>query len=409
MTIQKWIRISLFSLLIVALIGVILRYKILYPLPFIHQKHLMHGHSHFAFAGWVTQILMAFIIDVVGTEKNKPLFKKYHWLLVANIITAYGMLISFILQGYGLYSIIFSNCSIIISYVFSIIIWREINSIVNKHNYLKWFKAALVWQVIASIGAFALAYMMVTKNLHQNWYLAAVYFFLHFQYNGWFLFACLGLLFHQLYKANIKLPIFNTVFWLFALACLPAYFLSTLWLKIPLLFYILIVVAAIAQVIGLILLWQKRVIIKNIFSKAKHKTAYIILGLSALAFCIKLLLQLGSTIPSLSDLAFGFRPIVIGYLHLVLLGVITLFILGYCLFTQPNMFSKINIKGVAFFSLAVVINEVLLMLQGVTFMGYIIVPFVNEALLFTAFLLLFSLILINISNKKVEHDLNHTT
>lgn len=400
MTIKNWIRISLFSLFIVALIGLILRYKILYPLPFLDQKHLMHGHSHFAFAGWVTQILMALLIEVIGVEKNRNLFQKFQWLLIANLITAYAMLIGFILQGYGLFSIIFSNCSIFISYIYTIKMWTEINGIHHEHVYKNCFKAALIWQLISSIGAFALAYMMATKNMHQNWYLAAVYFFLHFQYNGWFLFACLGLLFYQLYKANIIHASFNTVFWLFAIACFPAYFLSTLWLNIPLPIYILVVAAAIAQVIGLLLLWQKRTAIKTVFVNTTHKTAYVVLGLSALAFCIKILLQLGSTVPSLSDLAFGFRPIVIGYLHLVLLGVITLFILGYCLYIQPTIFRKINIKGIALFAFGVVLNEVLLMLQGITFMGYIIVPFINEALFFTAFILLFSLMLINIRNNK---------
>ena len=45
------------------------------------------------------------------------------------------------------------------------------------------------------------------------------------------------------------------------------------------------------------------------------------------ALSAKFLLQLGSTIPALSQLGFGFRPIVIAYLHLVLLAVISLFLL----------------------------------------------------------------------------------
>ena len=44
---------------------------------------------------------------------------------------------------------------------------------------------------------------------------------------------------------------------------------------------------------------------------------------------MKLSLQMVSVVPSLSTLTVGFRPIVIGYLHLVLLGVITIFLIGY--------------------------------------------------------------------------------
>ena len=46
------------NLAIVALLGVIMRYKILYPLPFVDQKKFLHAHSHFAFSGWVTLALI---------------------------------------------------------------------------------------------------------------------------------------------------------------------------------------------------------------------------------------------------------------------------------------------------------------------------------------------------------------
>lgn len=412
MIITKWIRIAFLNLFIVACIGVILRYKILFSLPFVDQKHLLHGHSHFAFAGWVTQILMTLVIDAVGTQKNKHLFPKYRWLLIGNLITAYGMLLSFPVQGYGLYSILFSTLSIFVSYAFAITLWRDINTIAQKQISQLWFKAALVWSVLSSIGAFALAFMMATKTVHQNWYLAAVYFFLHFQYNGWFLFACMGLLFYQLYKANYTFTSSNKIFWLFALACIPAYFLSTLWMHLPLIVYLIVVAAAFAQVIGWILIVKIIRLFKQIFFTINNNTAYLLLCLSALAFSIKLLLQLGSTIPSLSDIAFGFRPIVIGYLHLALLGVITLFILGYCLFTQPILFNKIHKKGIIIFAFGVVLNELLLMLQGVTFMGYTIIPYMNEALLFAAVVLFSGLLLLNFpirTNKFVQHDLNHRT
>ena len=35
-----------------------MRYKIAYYLPFIEQANFLHAHSHFAFSGWITQVLM---------------------------------------------------------------------------------------------------------------------------------------------------------------------------------------------------------------------------------------------------------------------------------------------------------------------------------------------------------------
>lgn len=391
MAVKKWLRISLFNLFIVSFLGVILRYKIVFSLPFIDQKHLLHGHSHFAFAGWVTQALMALIIASISEQTGKNLFIKYKGLLYGNLIAAYGMLVSFPLQGYGLFSISFSTLSIIISYVFAVQLWKDINNCSKKTTSQLWFKAAVLFNVISSIGTFALMLMMITKTIHQNWYLAAVYFFLHFQYNGWFIFSCMGLLFHQLYKSGIVSTHFNIIFWLFAWACVPAYFLSALWMRIPVWVYVSVVLAAIAQVVG----WSWLIYIinnpKRTFLRAMPSVAKWLIRLSAIACSIKLLLQLGSIIPSLSNLAFGFRPIIIGYLHLVLLAVISLFIIGYFWGAYYIKLSKINVCGVFFFTGGIMLNELLLMVQGITAMNYIMIPYNNEALLGATFIMFIGL------------------
>lgn len=399
MHIKPWVRISIFNFLVVAFIGVTLRYKIIFPLPFINQKYLLHGHSHFAFTGWVTQVLMALIVQVISEQKGENLFAKYQSLLWMNLLSAYGMLFSFPVQGYGVVSISFSTFSIVISYIFAVCVWRDISRIPQNQISQWWFKAAVVWNVISSIGAFALAIMMAQKIVHQNWYLLAEYWFLHFQYNGWFLFTCMGLLFYQLQKAGGINPIFKNIFMLFAIACVPTYFLSALWLHLPIWANVLIGAAAVLQLIGWVIFVKKiRVIAMALFS-TENKSAQWLLLLSALAFSIKLLLQLGSTIPSLSDLAFGFRPIVIGYLHLVLLGVISLFIMGYCFLAKNIICGNINTKGVLIFTGGVILNEALLMLQGVTAIGYIVVPYCNEALLGAAMIMFTGLLLINLQKR----------
>ena len=98
---QRWIKICLFNLLIVATIGVLLRYKIAFSLPFIDQKHLLHGHSHFAFAGWITQALMVLLVAYLAKQQGENIFKKYRFILNANLFTAFGMLVTFPFQGYG--------------------------------------------------------------------------------------------------------------------------------------------------------------------------------------------------------------------------------------------------------------------------------------------------------------------
>ena len=122
--------------------------------------------------------------------------------------------------------------------------------------------------------------------------------------------------------------------------------------------------------------------------------------LSGLAMSIKLFLQLGSVVPSMSTLAFGIRSIVIGYLHLSLLGVITLFLIGYIATSVKIELNKIGTVGVIVFIIGVVSNEVFLAMQGTMAMGYIVIPGINYALIVAALLLLVGMILVNFGLQK---------
>src|SRR5215472_3087683 len=139
---RKWLQISLFNLMLVASIGVILRYKIAFSLPFIDQKYLLNGHSHFAFAGWITQALMTLLVACLSEQSGGNLFPKYRWLLIANLITAYGMLLTFPFVGYAFPSIVFSTLSIFVSYAFSFIYWRDIKKVAIRNPANSWFKVA---------------------------------------------------------------------------------------------------------------------------------------------------------------------------------------------------------------------------------------------------------------------------
>ena len=402
---QRWLRISLINLLIVAAIGVVLRYKIVYPLPFIDQKHLLHGHSHFAFAGWISQAIMAIMVSYLVKMKGESVYKRYRWLLLANLLTAYGMLIAFPIEGYGTLSIIFSTLSIFVSYTFGVFYWKDLNRLEQKNASHPWFKAAVLFNALSSLGAFALAIMMISRIVHQNWYLAAEYFYLHFQYNGWFFFSCMGFITVRL-SAYADPVLLRRIFLLFGTALIPAYFLSALWMNIPVWVYVLVVIAAFAQLWGWVLMVR---VLKITASRlTMPKVSKLLLIFSATALTIKLLLQLGSTIPSLSDLAFGFRPIVVGYLHLVLLGVITLFLLGFMFTSGAFIINKSLVTGTFIFTGGIIINEILLMTQGVTALSYFSIPYMNEGLLATAIIMFSGLLILLIGQKlKPETDFNH--
>lgn len=390
---------ALLNLLIVAVIGVILRYKIAFSLPFIDQRNLLHGHSHFAFAGWITHTLMFLLVLYLAAKKGDEIIKKFQWLINANLFTAYGMLIFFPIQGYAFFSILFSTLSIFVSYVFAYLYWKELNSLPQQKVSHWWIKAALLFNALSSLGAFSLALMMATKNMHENIYLASVYFFLHFQYNGWFLFACIGLATEKFF-CNVRESVLKKIFLMFVMACVPAYLLSALWLPIPLWIYVIVVLAAFSQLAGWIfilkLIRQQLFYIKSILNTTSRR----LFLLSSIAFSIKLLLQLGSTIPSLSKLAFGFRPIVIGYLHLILLGVITLFLIGFMVTEKIIILKKSTIYGIVIFTAGVIVNELFLMIQGFAALNYITVPLINELLFFASIVICSGIILVNYGHRK---------
>lgn len=393
-----WLKFSLINLLVVALLGLLMRYKIGFEFPFFNQKNLQHSHSHFAFAGWISHTLMVLMIGFL--EKRSKHFSRnfgraqgdkkrisYNTILTANLICAYGMLIFFIIQGYAAFSIVFSTASTLVAYVFGHQYWMDLKAVDKTSLSVNWFKAAIFFNVISSLGTFALAFMMITKNIHQNEYLASIYYYLHFQYNGWFFFACMGLLFSFLNLKASENPFYGTVFKLFFFACIPAYFLSTLWLDLPVWIYVLTVIAAIVQVYAwfrllIILIKTKREFIQNYPFFLRYILLFVGFSLS-----VKLLLQLGSTIPALSQLAFGFRPIVIAYLHLVLLAIISLFLLFYMYANHFIRFNKQIKIGVIIFSIGVLLNEFTLSIQGVASFSCTIIPYVNEILFGIAIIL----------------------
>lgn len=398
--IQKWLRIAFISLLIVALLGVLMRYKIAYSLPFIDQKNVMHAHSHFAFAGWISLALMVLMVNYLSRQAGENLFKKYRWIIIANLFTAYAMLFSLLYDGYNVTSIVFSTLSIFVSYAFSFMFWKDMRKLKIQSITNYWFIAALIFNVVSSAGPFFLAYMMANNWSHPNFYLMALYYFLHFQYNGWFFFACGGLFSPYLDRAQVSSGIQRCIFWLFAAACIPAYFLSILWLNITWAGYVVVMLSAVAQAVAgyLLIYWiiKKRLF----FSRQLSKSSKWILILSATALCIKLLLQLISTVPSLSTFAFGFRPIVIGYLHLVLLGIITLFIIGYSKSAGLINEGRIANSGIFIFVMGIILNELFLMFQGISYMTYTNIQSIGFWLLIAAGVMFTGILLINIGQWK---------
>ena len=375
-----WVKLGLLNFLLVAIVGFIMRYKIGFSFPFFDQKNLLHAHSHFAFSGWVSHMLMLFITIAISQNISPNRIRYYQICILLNIICAYGMLIGFAINGYNTFTIIISSISLFTSITYAIITLKDLikNKVITQRL---WFIFANCMQIMSSVGTASLVLMMAKHQIEQDRYLASIYWYLHFQYNGWFFFACMGLFFayvkQQLPQAKIPTAIFNY----FAISCIPAFGLSVLWLNLPILVYITIMLAAICQICGwlwLVLFLKNHKVISII-----SKKDLLIKLLFITIFCattVKLFLQLFSVIPSISEMAFGFRPIVIAYLHLVLLAITSLFLLTYAYarkFINHNIYTKIALILIA---AGVLLNECALGIQGIASLSYTPVPHIDQIL-----------------------------
>jgi hypothetical protein len=123
-----------------------------------------------------------------------------------------------------------------------------------------------------------------------------------------------------------------------------------------------------------------------------------------LAFAAKILLQLGSNIPAVNQFAFGFRNVVIAYLHLVLLMCIATFLVNQILATNYFTITKNLLLGLKLFLAGIFLNELMLGLMGIFSIKYIAVPYANHLLLAFS-LLIFLALLIIFANMKPKKEI----
>jgi hypothetical protein len=372
---------------------VIMRYKIVFSLPFVQQKNLLHAHSHFAFSGWISLALCTLLLMVLGRHLIVDQ-KKYTRLFIFSQVSSYGMLLTFPFTGYAFLSIFFSTCYIIFSYLFTYSFIKDMNRSSLSSEIKRWFKTGLWLWCISSLGAFALAAMMALKIQEQFLQISSVYFFLHFQYNGWFIYAVIGLFLYAFAKKDSNSSLlFKILTW----SIIPSYFLSTLWMEVPAWVNIMAYVAAVTQLWAIRELWR---FLPGYGALSGIKEVRWLIFLSIGFLILKFLFQGMSAVPYLSEYAFGLRPIVIGFLHLVFLGVISLFIFGYGMHENLVTQNGLVRSGIKLFIGGVMLNEIILFSQGLGAMFMYAIPYVPPSLLIVSVLLMLSSGLIIAGNRK---------
>lgn len=389
---KYWLLVCFINFFIAALMGLFLRLMYIFPLETINYQFLLHGHSHVALLGWVYLALYSLIVHFFIPEKaqEKPVYNRLFWVTEVAVV---GMMIRFPIEGYALFSIAFSTLHILCSYYFYRLVLKDARPATLPQR--KLLRTALLFMFISTLGVWCLGPAVGILGKASPFYQIAIQFFLHFQFNGWFLFAVLSLFFYQ-FKAPINERLFLQFYYLLIVATVLTLALPISWYLENPIFYWINSVGVLLQMVSFyffikIIQPHLRAYISSLNSIAKTMLAF---ALTCLA--VKITVQLVVLVPELGRVSHHVRDFVIGFIHLTMLGIISGFIF---VITLKNNFLNGNKKlvkyGFRFFILGFILTESLLFIQGIyLFLEQGSLPFYYQSLFIVSLMLPLGLMLL---------------
>lgn len=336
---KKHVRIALGYFLVAATLGILLRLAFTVYIP-VNFRYVVHAHSHIALLGWVYVALITLIYCMYFTEVERS--KTYRRIFWFTNLTLVGMLFTFPFTGYALFSILFSTLFLIASYYQVWFFLKYIPKHYKSTFSFRCIKASLIYLLISSLGPWAIGGVMASLGNTSIWYKLSIYFYLHFQYNAWFILALCGVFFYTLERAKIHIPpgTFQRFFLLSNLGIVLSLFLSALWTDPPVPVYLLAGAGAVVQTAAFYKLFQLAVPAWSSLKKGLAPLARTLLKISGIFLLIKVLMQLATAIPYIARLAFLYTDFVIGYLHLVFLGLISMALFAFLIHFRLLKFNK---------------------------------------------------------------------
>src|SRR5690625_4074243 len=221
---------SFFFLVITALTGIWMRlFTLSTDAQTLPYDHILHAHSHVAVLGWT--FLAALIIYFHITWDQIAKKRQAIAIVITTFLITLAMFLAFLWQGYALFSIIFSSLHIIIEYWAILFVFRSLKTTSNMPILSRWYiKGALISLLISSIGPWSLGAIASQGLKESPIFDMAIYFYLHFQYNGWLYFMLIGLFIWMLAKKQIAFSEtkMRLSFWVYFFSLFPSFFLSIL-------------------------------------------------------------------------------------------------------------------------------------------------------------------------------------
>ena len=356
-------QLAMFNFIVLGVFGVLLRYLQLYDLPLINYQFILHAHSHFAFSGWMFFSIALLVFRIGIGEKLTPPFKS---VLLFSLISAFGMLVSFSLQGYKPVSIGFSTLFVLVTFRFTYLVFKGdlLKQRLNATAY-KLIRGGLILLCLSALGPFALGPLAAYGLKNTPYYQDAIYFYLHFQMNGFMLLAALGLLASTL-PARPLPGSARRWFMLFIYSTIPLYFIFTLWGNPGIGFWAL---AGIGSGLNL-LSW----LVLCVHFRRSWSGFSFLEKAALIALTIKCIFQVLICIPAIGEWTFLNRNLIIGYIHLLTLGIIMPLLIGQ--FTRNGLIRpcKITTAGNSLYIILVIIYLGLLFIQPFLVLFSIFIP-----------------------------------
>jgi hypothetical protein len=401
---KKLVITCLINFFIAALMGLALRYTFISPIS-INYRFLTHAHSHIAMLGWVYLMIYTFFVYYYISNK-KPIYNILFWITEVSVI---GMMISFPVQGYAAISITFSTLHIFCSYYFVRLIWRNHKTVSKTSKLL--LKGSLLFMLISTIGVWCLGPAVGLLGQASAFYQIAIQFFLHFQFNGWFLMAVLAIFFHKLHIKDSKE--FRLFFKLIIISTILTFALPVNWFAPH---ASLLWINGIGVLLQITALYVFLKLIKSKFQlliKNNSNITKFMFRFALFCYISKISIQTLSLIPEISNVAYQHRNLVIGFIHLTMLGVISGFLLSFILQSKLVKINKTLTFSIQLFILGFILTEFILLLQGgLFFFGKDMIPNYYLLLFLSSILLplgISGLIFNMIKTKQYETKTSKTT
>lgn len=368
---KSLVSIPLINLSLASLLGAFLRFIPLRNIEGVNYRFFLHAHSHVAFLGWVYMALFLMIVFAFIPEnlREKKTYRIQFW---ATQLSVTGMLVSFPLQGYGLFSIIFSSAHILLSYVFAAQIIKDTPGELKGRLSYRFLLAALLFMVLSSAGPWSLGAIMSSGMSGSDLYNLAIYFYLHFEYNGFFTLGIFALLIRALEINGVYLSPGkgNLFFWLLTVSTAAGYTLSTLWTAPPMIIQVTAILSAVVQVAALFIFLRMLLTNRALLPRASSLPS-ILLYVACGSFIVKVVLQFFSAFINI----YTFRNIIIAYLHLTLIGFVTFYLLARLIQEQYIRQGVLLKAGLILMLAGFTGSELILFLQGALFLaGHGLIP-----------------------------------